>query len=212
MASHGSHVGRAWIECLAHWLNEKKETSFIFSLLLSTALLFFSKSSTKIPSRLLPVFAIKIRTIHLVSPSLCPCFPMISKMQLTSAPLWHLTKSLKSKAVWICMMVKTALWSRRPYPHAGTLNHHQIISGVFDAPFSWWPIVTAPYSPAPGQAGTVKPFCCVIKTNAWPLSEDWIWDQGESWEITLERAEKRCPLLLNKMRASVDCKSLQTEP
>lgn len=109
VASHGSHVGRAWIECLAHCLNEKKETSFIFSLLLSAALLFFSKSSTKIPSRLLPVFAIKSRTIHLVNPSLCPCFPMISKMQLTSAPLWHLTKSLKSKAVWICMMVKTAL-------------------------------------------------------------------------------------------------------
>lgn len=93
VASYGSQVGRAWIECLVYCLKEKgKETSFIFLLFLSTALLFSSNISTKTHCQLFPVFAIKSRTIHLVNTTLCPCGPMISEMQLTSAPPWHLTK------------------------------------------------------------------------------------------------------------------------
>lgn len=75
---------------LAHWLKKKKRSRLYF--LLSPALVLFCKISTKILSQLLPVFVIKLRTIHLVNPALCLWCPLNSEMQLTSAPLQHFKK------------------------------------------------------------------------------------------------------------------------
>lgn len=76
------------MESLVHPMKKGKESSFIFVLLLSMALLFSGNISTKIPTQPLPVFAIKTRTMHLVNWTLCSCCPLIGETQLTSAPPW----------------------------------------------------------------------------------------------------------------------------
>lgn len=63
-----------------------------------------SCSSVKYQPELLSVFAIKIRTMRRVNPTLCPRCPAIGNMQLTSAPPWHLTKASNQRQR-ACMMV-----------------------------------------------------------------------------------------------------------
>lgn len=61
--------------------------------------------SVKLQPELLSVVAIKIRTMHLVDPTLCPCCPVTRNMQLTSAPPCHLTKASNQRQrepVWWC--------------------------------------------------------------------------------------------------------------
>lgn len=71
VASCGPHVSHDCTECLVHWKKYIKK-------------LLFSKISTKNPSQL---FKLRPGQLLLVKAALCPCWPMISDMQLTSAPL-----------------------------------------------------------------------------------------------------------------------------
>lgn len=65
------------------------------------------------------MFAIKIGTIHLVNATLCPCCPMISALQLTSAPLWHLTNDSNQRQgepVWWCFALTNSSLKQEALP------------------------------------------------------------------------------------------------
>lgn len=112
-------------ECSKAFKREIKSPLF-FSV---SALLFLS---VKFQPELLPVVAFKIRTMHLVDPTLCPSCPVIRNMQLTLAPPCHLTKALNQRQwepVWWCFSLTNSPLMQEALP---------LSAGFQSSSNHWW--------------------------------------------------------------------------
>lgn len=210
VASYSSHVGHDWIECLVHWVKEKRKgNQLIFFLLLSRALLFFSKISTKISSQLFPVFSITIRTIHLVNTVLCPCCPMISEMQLTSAPLQHLTKDSNQRQgepVWWCFSLTNNSLKQEALPlcrDPQSSSNHQwwLWCSIQLMAHCCYSLFTSTWA---GWHSYLFPLC--YQNKCVTLFRGLTWRSGMSRETVFKRAVKWTEMpSLNKMGVSAKC-------
>lgn len=116
------------LECSKAFKSESKIT-VIFFLSQSAALLFLS---VKPQPELLSVVAIKIRTMHHVDPTLCPCCPVIRNMQLTSVPPCHLTKASNQRQrepVWWCFSLTNSPLMQEALP---------LSAGFQSSSNHWW--------------------------------------------------------------------------